>query len=154
MGTRGYKVYRYKGRYFVYFHLCDSYPDCYGVEVLRQLPRNVSKKRFEQWVRAIQEDLEGQYEHMKDSRSRSTDYVTDKQPVNTAFIEWIYEIDLDNLIFHVNAQPMFRLDNMPPRNCFVKSISYDHFSHTALRENTPVQFRSGLRPHHLHPQSH
>jgi ssDNA-binding Zn-finger/Zn-ribbon topoisomerase 1 len=69
MGTRGYKVYRYKRRYFAYYHVCDSYPDCYGVEVLRQIPRNVSKKRIEQRVRAIQEDLEAQYEDMKDSRS-------------------------------------------------------------------------------------
>lgn len=40
---------------------------------------------------------------------------------------------------------MFRLDNMPPRKMFQKSISYDHFGHTALREHTPVQFRYDWR---------
>ncbi len=143
MGTRGYRVYRYNGRYFVYYNHCDSYPDCLGVEILRKIPRNVSKERFEQWVRAIQKSLDAEYETMKDSRSG--DYATDQQPRNTLFIEWVYEIDLDNLIFHVNAQPMFRLDNMPSSQIFLKSISYDHFGHTALREHTPVQFRYDWR---------
>lgn len=143
MGTRGYKVYRYKGRYFVYYNHCDSYPDCLGVEILRQIPRNVSKEQFERWVRAIQENLDARYERMKDSCSNG--YATDKQTVNTVFIEWIYEIDFDNLIFHVNARPMFCLDNMPPSKIFLKSISYDHFGHTALREHTPVQFRYDWR---------
>jgi hypothetical protein len=138
MGVRGYKVYRSKGRYFVYYHHCDSNPDRYGVDVLRQIPRNVSKEQFENWARAMQEDLDPQYKKMMDSNL--TGYSADWQPVNTVFIEWIYEIDFDNLIFHVNARPMFRLDNMPPSKVFLKSISYDHFGHTALRENTPVQF--------------
>jgi hypothetical protein len=143
MGTRGYKVYRSKGRYFVYYNHCDSYPDCLGIGILRRIPRNVSKEQFEQWARAVQEDLDAQYERMKDSGS--IDFVTDKQPLNTVFIEWIYEIDFDNLIFHINAQPMFRLDNMPPNTVFLKSVSYDHFGHAALRENTPVQFRYDWR---------
>ena len=70
-----------------------------------------------------------------------SDRETDERPLNCVFIEWIYEIDFDNLVFHVNSEPMFRLDNMPPSNIFLKSISYDHFGHTALREDTPVQFR-------------
>jgi hypothetical protein len=38
---------------------------------------------------------------------------------------------------------MFRLDNMRrrPSKMFLKSISYDYFGYTALREHTPVQFR-------------
>jgi len=143
MGTRGYKVYRYNRRYFVYYNHCDSYPDCLGVGILHKIPRNASKEKFEQWVRAIKENLDAQYEDMKDPYL--TDYVTDFQPLNTVFIEWVYEIDFDNLIFHVNTQPMFRLDNMPPDDIFLKSISYDHFGHTALREDTPVQFRYDWR---------
>ncbi|KAN0111856.1 hypothetical protein V8E52_008062, partial [Russula decolorans] len=141
MGTRGCKVYRHKGRYFLYYKHHDSYPDRFGLQILRQVPRNASKEQFEQWGGAIQENLDAEYEKMKDSRS--DDHATDEQPVNTA--DWTYEIDFDNLIFHVNAQPMFRLDNMPPSKIFLKSISYDHFGHTALRENTPAQFRYDWR---------
>ena len=139
MGTRGYRVYRHKGRYFVYYNHSDSDPDCYGVDVLHEIPRSVSKEKFEKWVKATQEDLDSQYEKIKNSQDRV--YVTNKQPADFGYIKWIYEIDLDNLIFHVNAQPMFRLDNMPPGNIFLKSISYDHFGHTALHEHTPIQFR-------------
>ena len=56
----------------------------------------------------------------------------------------IYEIDL-NLVFHVNSQPLFRLDNMPPDRIFVKSISFDRFGHCALHEHTPTQFRYDWR---------
>ena len=63
------------------------------------------------------------------------------QPETHHCTDWIYEIDLDNLVFHVNSQPFFRLDNMPPDDIFVKSISYDHFCYRALREDTPTEFR-------------
>ena len=85
MGTRGYKVYCYKGRYFVYYNHFDSYPNGLGVEILREIPRNASKEWFEQWVRVIQENLDKQYERMKNSHT--SDFVTDKQLLNTIFIE-------------------------------------------------------------------
>ena len=138
MGTCGYRVYRHNRRYFVCYNYRDSYPDGLGVEILHEIPVNASKEEFEQWVRAIQENLDAQYENMKDSDPDSAEeYVTDQQPQNDVFIEWIYEIDLDNLTFHVNSLPMFRLDNMPPSDIFLKSISCDHFGHTAPREDTP-----------------
>jgi hypothetical protein len=68
-----------------------------------------------------------------------------KQPETDFVIKWIYEIDLDNLIFHVDSQPLFRLDNMPPDDIFVESISFDHFGHRALYEHTPTQFRYDWR---------
>ncbi len=149
MPTRGYKVYRHKGRYFLYHNMFDSYPDCFGVDVLREIPRNVSKAKFEKWVKAIQEYLDSPstYEKMNNAAPDADDYMTDKQPDQKSHnhVSYIYEIDLDNLIFHVNAQPMFRLDNMPPSDIFIKSISYDHFGHMALREHTPVQFRYDRR---------
>jgi hypothetical protein len=145
MGTHGYVAYRYKGRYFVYYHHFDSDPGCLGVAILREIPRKVSKERFKQWARATRENLGAQFQKTKESRSTQSDYTTNNQPVNDDSIEWVYEIDFDNLIFHVNAQPMFRLDNLPPSKIFLKSISYDHFGHTALRENTPVQFRYDWR---------
>jgi hypothetical protein len=142
MGTRGFKVYRHKGRYYVYFNRWDSYPDGLGIELLQEIPRNVSKKEFEEWLRKEREDVYAQHDLLAlNDPDTAGSYVSDEPPENDLFIEWIYEIDLDNLVFHVDNQPLFRLDNMPPDDIFVKSISYDHFGHRALYEHTPAQFR-------------
>jgi hypothetical protein len=143
MGTRGYRVFRHKGRYFVYYNHCDSYPSGLGLGVLHGIPRNVSKKEFEEWVKLTGERLDAQYESLK--KSSGGHYVTEEQPENDLFIEWIYEIGLDNIVFHVDSQPLFRLDNMPADDVFLKAISYDHFGHRAFDEHAPVKFRYDWR---------
>ena len=60
MSTRGYKVYRYKGRYYVYYNHYDSYPSVFGLEVLHGIPRNVSKEEFEEWLRKTREYVDAQ----------------------------------------------------------------------------------------------
>src|SRR6267154_3220532 len=146
MGSRGNKVYRHKGRYYVYYSPWDSYPSGFGLKVLHEIPRNVSKEEFEEWVTKTREYVYAQ----RDSKVLNdpddlTSYVSDKQPENDDFIEWIYEIDLDNLVFHVDSQPLFRLDNMPPDDVFRKAIAFDHFGHRAFFECAPVQFRYDWR---------
>ena len=97
MGTRGYKVYRHKGRYYVYYNHYDSYPSGLGLDILREIPRNVPKEEFEEWVRKRDSQ---ELNDPDDTINR----VSDNQPDNDLFIEWIYEIDLDNLVFHVDSQ--------------------------------------------------
>jgi len=147
MGTRGLKVYRHKGRYYAYYNRSDSYPDGLGLETLYEVPRNVSKE-FEEWVRKTREYVFAQRDSQElDDPDDPSNYVSDEQPKVDPFandIDWIYEIDL-NLVFHVNSQPLFRLDNMPPDRIFVKSISFDRFGHCALHKNTPTQFRYDWR---------
>ena len=146
MGTRGYKVYRHKGRYYVYYNHFDSYPSIFGLQVLHEIPRDVSKEEFEEWVRTTREYVYAQRDsRMLNDPDDSSNYVSDEQPENNIFIEWIYEIDLDNLVFHVDSQPLFRLDNMPPDSIFMGSISFDHFGHRAFSEYTPIQFRYDWR---------
>ena len=146
MGTRGFKVYRHKGHYYVYYNHYDSYPSHFGLEVLHEIPRNVSKEEFEEWLRKTREYVYTQRDSKElNDPKNSASYVSDKQPKNNLFIEWIYEIDLDNLVFHVDSQPLFRLDNMPPDDGFMRGISLDHFGHRALYEHTPVRFRYDWR---------
>src|SRR6267154_5229736 len=146
MGSRGNKVYRHKGRYYVYYNHSDSYPSVFGLEVLHEIPRNVSKEEFEEWLRKTREYVYAQRDsQVLNDPDDSTSYVSDKQPENDDLIEWIYEIDLDNLVFHVDSQPLFRLDNMPPDDVFRKAISFDHFGHRAFFECTAIQFRYDWR---------
>jgi hypothetical protein len=134
----GYKVYRHKGRYFVYYDHSDPYPSHFGLKVLREIPhRRVSKEKFEEWVRLTREYLDEQYEELKNPDTCKY------QPVGMG--GWTYEIDLDNLVFHVDSQPIFRLDNSPPEDVFLKAISFDHFGHRAFHKHTPVEFRYDWR---------
>ena len=136
----GYRVHTSKGRYLVRLNLSDSKPAVYGLEVLREIPRGgVSKEEFEEWAKSTREYLDAKFEQL-DSDINKTEFVTDRITELPSYT-WIYEIDLDNLVFLVNHIPIFRLDNMPPDDVFVKCISYDHFGHSASHERTPVQFR-------------
>jgi hypothetical protein len=140
MGTCGYTVYCHKGHYFLHYNHLDSYPNGLGLAFLHEIPYDVSKEEFEEWVKLTQEMLDAQYEELK-YLDNLVDLMSDKQPGNDIFIEWVYKIDLNNLVFHVNSQPLFHLDNMPPDNVFIRAISFDHFSHRALYKHTPAQFR-------------
>ena len=117
------------------------------LHTLQEIPRGLSKEAFEEWVRLTAEYVDAQYEAMKDSNIHLPEYVTDKQPECWPEIDLVrlYEIDLDNLVFHVDSQPLFRLDNMPPDDVFVKSVSFDHFGNRAFHEHTPAQFRYNWR---------
>jgi hypothetical protein len=57
----------------------------------------------------------------------------------------VYEIDLDNRVFHVDAQPLFRLDNLPPDDIFLRAISFDHFGHRTYHESLPEEYRYDWR---------
>lgn len=96
MGTRGFKVYRHKGRYYVYYRRRDSYPCGLGLQVLHEIPRNVSKEEFEEWLRGTREYVHAQHDSLalNDDALHSRNYVSDERPENNVFIEWIYEIDL------------------------------------------------------------
>ena len=145
----GYEIYRSKGRYLVRRNRFYSDPTYFGRKcVLRKIPHankhghsvsnKVSKAKFEKWVKATRKHLDAKFEQLVSSKD---EYVTDKVPDYPSSYIWIYEVDLDNLVFLVNYVPIFRLDNMPPDDVFVKCISYDHFGHRAPHELTPVQYR-------------
>ena len=128
----------------VYYNQYDSYPSVFGIEVLHEIPRNISKEEFEEWVKETRE-MYAQRDSQDLTEPDSTYYVSDKQPENGIIVEWVYEIDLDNLVFHVDSQPLFRLDNLPADDVFLKAISFDHFGHRALYEHTNITRPVSLR---------
>lgn len=41
------------------------------------------------------------------------------RPRATLFLEYVYELDLDNLIFFINRHPFFRLNGVPSNSIFM-----------------------------------
>ncbi|KZT61894.1 hypothetical protein CALCODRAFT_329174 [Calocera cornea HHB12733] len=146
MGTRGYKVYRYKGWYFVHYNHWDSYPSGLGLDILRSIP--VDRAAFDMWVRQWRDDLERELEEqglgdggtdvqISDDDGRYC--ITRTKPLNDVFIEWVYEIDFDNMIFHVDNRPMFPLKCMPSEDIFESCIGFNHYGQRAPDPVTPAE---------------
>ncbi|KAE9408653.1 hypothetical protein BT96DRAFT_1013282 [Gymnopus androsaceus JB14] len=117
MGTRGYRVYRYKGFYFVIYNHSDSYPSCLG-------------------------EIQDKYDESEDEDLE----ITNQPPKNDLFIEWMYEIDLDNYIFYVDGEPLFDLRHMPYGRNFVSCIGYNNYGRRSFHRITPERYRYKLPP--------
>ncbi len=79
-------------------------------------------------------------------------YISHEHPEYNVFIEWSYEIDLDNLVFHINHTPMFRLDCMPSSDDFCRFISWDHYGERFYAENMPERHRYEANWHPSPPE--
>ncbi|KAG1889394.1 hypothetical protein F4604DRAFT_1568610 [Suillus subluteus] len=56
-------------------------------------------------------------------------------------IEWVYEIDLDRNIFHINGMPFFSLECLPDDEDFIQYISKDHYGNLACASQCPPEHR-------------
>lgn len=147
MGTRGYEVYRHKGRFFVMYNHCDSYPRGLGRYILSVIPKE--RDKFKRWLRDKRAMVDAEVKRWESMTTRergsSRNFVSSSQPRTDVHIEWVYELDLDNLVFHINACPVLRLHHMPPAHIFLNCISFDHYGGVAYASNTPAQYRYNWR---------
>jgi hypothetical protein len=59
-------MYRLNGPLFCLLQpLVESYPLSLGLEILHDIPRNVSKKDFQEWVKSTKEYLAAQSKHFQ-----------------------------------------------------------------------------------------
>ncbi|TCD69319.1 putative NRPS-like protein biosynthetic cluster [Steccherinum ochraceum] len=126
MGTRGYIMYRYKKRFVARYNHWDSYPDGLGLDLLEEIP--CYPVGFEKWLESMKEFCQNLFD-AHDSKSKGNREISaeewevnDAATPNDIMIEWTYEMDLDNLVFHIDGEPMFRLDCMPTAEGFVEYI--------------------------------
>ncbi|KAG2109561.1 uncharacterized protein F5147DRAFT_611633 [Suillus discolor] len=140
MGTRGYYVLRYRNIYFAQYHNYDSYPDGLGVTVLQsmQIPNAITTYR-----QMLGEILDGLRSLSEIFIVRGDDFSPPswQRPENDIFIEWIYEIDLDRNIFHINGMPFFSLECLPDDDAFIQYISKDHYGNLACASQCPPEHR-------------
>ncbi|KAF9078615.1 hypothetical protein BDP27DRAFT_19833 [Rhodocollybia butyracea] len=143
MGTRGYSIYRYKGLYFIFWHASDAHPEGLGVEFIREIPSDPAK--FEEYIAAKKEELEGMLEELRQENGYSSDgdeqdplcggelkrdlgdldiTISRKWP-RLGDVAYSYEIDLEHYIFYVDGDPHFDLRNMPNGDEFCAYLDED-----------------------------
>ncbi|KDQ19330.1 hypothetical protein BOTBODRAFT_184381 [Botryobasidium botryosum FD-172 SS1] len=146
MGTPGLKVYRHRARYFIHHNQYDSYPEEFGINILSEIPLD---DEFEEWLAFMREQLDRELElweasgHLceKDQAGLCSWIMEDQPKCWDWGAEWVYELDLDRLVFLIDAHPMFRLDRMPPKDIFVQGIGFDHYGARACTPTVPEEYR-------------
>lgn len=120
MGTRGYYVFRYKNKWYVFYNSFDSYPCGLGQDIVNEL-RNIDWEKVKTLIENIKEEhvnWNGSsyiYDGIITVLSSPGEYrlvvIQDKHIYLENDIEFIYTIDIDNNIFHVNYYTDDRMMN-------------------------------------------
>src|SRR5882757_11410392 len=125
----GYAVYRYRNLYYVYYNRRHSFPEGLGINLLRSMREHAITKQRQELEGIIKtSDTSKALERQSESGSLEPDHFTlsERRPHRDPFIEWVYEIDLDHNIFHINGIPFFSLECLPDDESFLANISEDH----------------------------
>ncbi|KAI1305420.1 hypothetical protein F5Y03DRAFT_355827 [Xylaria venustula] len=131
MGTRGNIVYKWRGRYYIYYNHYDSYPSGLGKRLVIDVPSNPDQ--YQQWLQCQRDtysDLAKKLEAVftvvsmnnsagDNNHDEPEDHGLQKwpdffPPDNDLFIEWIYVIDLDREIFGIQGVCFYHLADIPP----------------------------------------
>ena len=135
MGTRGYKAWRFRKRYYVQYNHWDSYPSGLGNDIAAQIP--LDQDEYQAWLKSQREKLETweaawlAYLALDPAQVASQEFHAPPKifgeeeeaalpsflvPLNDLYIEWVYILDLDREIFSVNNGAHFKLDQVPHIN--------------------------------------
>lgn len=120
MGTRGYRVVRFRNRYYRFYNQRDSYPEGLGRNVVSGIPKDPAayqewlagqREQALQWHNDVERFVCGNNANplnmsVVDEEQQwgvATDTLPDFKPaLNDLYIEWVYTIDLDNEVFTID----------------------------------------------------
>ncbi|OJA21361.1 hypothetical protein AZE42_10022 [Rhizopogon vesiculosus] len=140
MGTHGYIVYRYRDMYFYKYNHWDSYPENLGVKTLDSIRYSNAITSKRQQLGEVLDKLDG-----RDQLDEDDDFQLSKhRPQNDILILWIYELDLDHNVFHINGMPFFDLECLPDSDSFLEYVcndSKDHYGNITCPPICPPEQR-------------
>ncbi|KAL8766572.1 MAG: hypothetical protein Q9194_006235 [Teloschistes cf. exilis] len=125
MGTRGYKAWRFRKRYYVHYYRYDDYPEGLGNDIAMPIPNN--PQEYASWLekqRNMVEVWEAIWNKLLAQASPDGEETTLAPfmvrhnpscfvPLQDIHISRVYIIDLDREIFSVNNGAHFKLEQMP-----------------------------------------
>ena len=138
MGTRGYKIIRFRGRYWIFYNHWDSYPEGLGQWLVDSIPAD--PEQYQKWLQSqrdafakkdalLHQILTVQHDDMRkllsDEPHKPVFYAAFDEKLqanapphytsafNDLYIEWVYTIDLDREVFSIDNGAHFRLDQVP-----------------------------------------
>ena len=134
MGTRGYKAWRLRKRYYIQYCQYDTYPTGLGKDIADSIPTNT--EGYLTWLKAERELVEGweaiwdDYLAVEPGAESTVGPPTLFQehiptwlaPLNDTWIEWVYIVDLDREVLSVNNGAHFKLDQIPKIN-WIESLA-------------------------------
>ena len=148
MGTRGYRIIKFRGRYWIFYNHWDSYPEGLGQWLVDSIPSD--PEQYQKWLQS-QRDFYGKWDSLlneiltiqpEDMRKLFSDEpqkavffaaFDDRLQANAppsyaslgtdVYIEWTYTIDLDREVFSVGDGAHFTLNKIP--DLWVKALFYD-----------------------------
>lgn len=120
MGTRGYRVIRFRKRYYRFYNHWDSYPEGLGKTIASQIPEDPAA--YQEWLAEQREEalkwhdalerflcrdnaqkLDATVANLEQPWGVATEALPDFKPAfNDLYIEWVYTIDLDNEVFTID----------------------------------------------------
>ena len=153
MGTGGYRIIKFRGRYWVFSNSYDSYPKGLGKSLVDRIPKDPKgyqkwlqdeRASFAKWDALLQEFLTVQPEDLAALRSPQSEEDS-QEPWHIAFDErleyippshhcdygdeWVYIIDLDLEVISVDHGAHFRLDRVSHQNDqWMQALAFDRDS--------------------------
>ncbi|KAL8688126.1 MAG: hypothetical protein Q9218_005880 [Villophora microphyllina] len=124
MGTRGYKAWRFRKRYYHQYNHWDSYPEGLGKDIVKTIP--IDPQEYATWLedqRKMVEAWEAAWNKLlaqpppDGTETTVPAFMVEYHPnfiapLNDVYIEWVYIIDLDREIFSVSNGAHFKLDQI------------------------------------------
>ena len=151
MGTRGYRIIKFRGRYWIFFNHRDSHPYGLGQWLVGRIPADPAQYQkwlqsqrdfFARWDLLLNEILTIQPEDMRkllsdepqkavfyaafDDRLKANAppcYGSARSASHDGYIEWTYTIDLDREVFSVGDGAHFNLNKVP--GLWIKALFED-----------------------------